>query len=92
MTKSLPGLNVLEYNEWLATFGVESRQLRRPNTDLCMNKTILFNSVNLNASTLLSIITNLNTSGHQFRLVTPLCTDRTRSDFFASKVIDVCNS
>ena len=92
LLKDFRVFHVLDNQERLAFFGLESLELRRLKADLCMTYKIMFNLVNFNVDNFFAVRTNKITRGHPYTLVIPLCQVRVRSNFCACRVVDPLNN
>jgi len=90
-TKRLHGLKDLPYTERLQRVDLPSLELRRLHLDLTFCYNIVFNHMCVNFDDFFTISPSSQTRGHPYKLYKPRCTNSTRCNFFAARVIDVWN-
>ena len=91
-TKRISGMSDLNYLQRLKTLNLETLEARRLKTDLLTMFKILNNLIAINFQDFFSMSTVVNTRGHRFKLIKPVCKNNTRLFSFSCRRIDCWNS
>jgi hypothetical protein len=91
-TKSLRGMYNLSYDDRLTKLQLERLEARRIKTDVITAYKIIFNKTVLNPEDFFTLSDcPIDTRGHSYKLLSPLCRCDIRKFSFASRVVSVWN-
>ena len=93
-SKRIPALQGLSYPERLTALNLDSLELRRLRSDLCMMYKIVFGLCDVDSDNLyvLRLDVSRPTHGHCFKIMLEHCTNNYRKNFFIQCVAPVWNS
>jgi len=93
-SKRIPALQGLSYPERLTALNLDSLELRRLRSDLCMMYKIVFGLCDVDTDNLyvLRLDVSRPTRGHRFKIMLEHCTNNYRKNFFIQRVAPVWNS
>jgi hypothetical protein len=90
VTKRLPNLNRVTYEERLKILGLQSLELRRLQNDLIIVYKILFDKMDVEPNFLIANCNSI-TRGHSYKLFLPYCRCDVRKHFFNNRIVQPWN-